>query len=54
MSAVSLRIIDAREDHFHRPDHNRNVAWTLKKAVRNPLVVDKSFRAEVVAEDIGV
>ena len=53
MSDMPLMMIDARSDHCCRPDHNWNVAWTLKKAARKYLAVDTRRRSEVAAEEIG-
>ena len=53
MLAMSLRLIHARADHLRQADHKWNVARTLKKAVRNSLREDKSFREEAAMEEIG-
>ena len=45
ISAMPLRLIDVRADHCCRPGHNRNVAHTLTKELRNYLAVDTFLRA---------
>ena len=53
MLAGSLRLINTRVDHRHRPDHNRNEAFNLTKKVKKSLAVDTVRRSEVTAEDMG-
>ena len=52
MSVMSLRLIDAREDHHYQPDQNRNVARNLTREVRKSLAVDTRRREEVASEEI--
>ena len=52
MSDMSLMQIFAREDHRCKSYHNRNMAQTLTKSVRNYLMVDTRLRTDATEEDI--